>query len=662
MDRERPTPPAPRPEPHTAVGILAGAALAAGVFVADLLLPLGHVAWLAYGALVLGSLWSSHRHAPALAAGASTFLILLGFALAPPGGPLPGALLRRGLGIAVLWVMAILCHLRKRAERPVEARARQQALAAELGRQALGALDQEALMAEALKGLAAVLEAEYCAVLELLPDGRGMLLRAGVGWKEGSVGRVIVGTGSDSQAGFTLLSDAPVIVRDLRRETRFTGPSLLREHGVVGGVSVIIPGRARPFGVLGVHSRRRRAFSPEGAVFLRTVANVLGLAIEGARAGAALRESEERHRSLTETAADAILIIDGASTIVSANPAATRLFGYALGELVGRDLTLLMPEELREPHRAGLRRYLAMGERRIPWTAVEFPALHRDGRRIPVEISYAELTGGDRRLFVGILRDLTERKQGAEAQTRIQTLLFENEKLAALGQLLAGVAREINNPLATILAQVDLLHLLRAQGKAAVPLERLEPIAEAVDRCARVVRDFLAAAPEPPLEPRPVAIGPILAQTHRLLVSSLRENGASVTLDLPEGLPPVLGDPQQLRQVMFNLLFNALHAAIQGPLPRGITVAARWDPGRDWLIVSFTDTGPGIPQEVQRRLFDPFFTCGPAEPGTAFGLSLCGRIVRAHGGSIQVESERGRGATFRVELPIHAAPALLAAG
>ncbi|HEV8662950.1 MAG TPA: GAF domain-containing protein [Candidatus Methylomirabilis sp.] len=172
----------------------------------------------------------------------------------------------------------------RRAEHARQARVRQQAGVAALGLRALEGGDLPPLMDEAVRLVARSLEVEYCKVLELLPQGDSLLLRAGVGWKEGSVGQATVGAGADSQAGYTLLAGKPVIVEDLRTETRFSGPPLLRDHGVISGLSVIINGGDRPFGVMGGHTAARRVFTEDDTHFLQAVANVLAGAIVRRRA------------------------------------------------------------------------------------------------------------------------------------------------------------------------------------------------------------------------------------------------------------------------------------------------------------------------------------------------------------------------------------------
>ena len=186
---------------------------------------------------------------------------------------------------------------RKRAQEEMETRARQQAAVAELGRRALTEPDLSALMDEAVEVVAHTLGVEYCKILKLLPEGDDLLLCAGVGWDEGLVGRAKVSAGLDSQAGYTLFTDGPVVVEDLNTESRFSGPPLLREHGVVSGMSTIIRGHEGPFGELGAHTRSRRSFTEDDVNFLRTVANVLAETIGWRKAEEKLREVREAERS-----------------------------------------------------------------------------------------------------------------------------------------------------------------------------------------------------------------------------------------------------------------------------------------------------------------------------------------------------------------------------
>jgi PAS domain S-box-containing protein len=187
---------------------------------------------------------------------------------------------------------------RKAVETDLATRARQQAAVAELGRRALAELEFSVVLEAAVESLASTLDVQFVKVLELPPDGGPLRLRAGLGWRDGLVGHLTVGSGVDSQAGFTLASEVPVVVEDLARETRFTAPPLLRQHGVVSGMSVIIGAGDRPWGVLGAHSPCRRRFSADDVNFLQATANVVAAVIGRVEVDTALHAAHDRERSL----------------------------------------------------------------------------------------------------------------------------------------------------------------------------------------------------------------------------------------------------------------------------------------------------------------------------------------------------------------------------
>jgi len=190
---------------------------------------------------------------------------------------------------------------RKLAEERARQQAEQQAVVADLGRAALAGTSLQNLMDDLVERVAPTLGVEFCKVLELLPDGEALLLRSGVGWKRGLVGTATVGAGHDSQAGFILTADETVVVEDLRSETRFSGPALLIDHGVVSGMSVVIRGRDRPFGVIGVHTSTHRAFTDAEAHFLEGLANTLADVIQRIRVEEELRRrSDELARTNAE--------------------------------------------------------------------------------------------------------------------------------------------------------------------------------------------------------------------------------------------------------------------------------------------------------------------------------------------------------------------------
>jgi signal transduction histidine kinase len=220
---------------------------------------------------------------------------------------------------AVANLMALAVE-RDRVERTLRQRNLQQAAVALLGQHALTGPHMDDLFAAAVRDVAATMEVEFCKVMQLDPDGRTLLLRAGVGWEAGLVGSARVSSGMNSQAGFTLNSQGPVLVTDLRSETRFDPSGLLHDHGVVSGMSVLVRGRSRPFGILGVHSRNARTFNQDDVNFLQAVANLLATAIERHAAEGELR----RHRDDLEG------LVDQRTALLAAANRELEAFSYTI--------------------------------------------------------------------------------------------------------------------------------------------------------------------------------------------------------------------------------------------------------------------------------------------------------------------------------------------
>src|SRR5438876_991993 len=224
-----------------------------------------------------------------------------------------------------------------RTEEQLRATARQQEAVAHLGQQALAGTPVADLEQAAVAVVARILDVEFASVLEFRPESRTLLLRAGVGWSEGSVGRAVVPADADSHAGYVLRSSGAVVVEDLASDTRFGSAPLLAQHGVASSLSVVVHGKERPFGVLGVHTARRREFTIHDTHFLQAVANVLATTVDRARTEAALRQSEEHFRSLIENASDIVTIVGENGVFRYASPSVERVLGYKPGDLLERN-------------------------------------------------------------------------------------------------------------------------------------------------------------------------------------------------------------------------------------------------------------------------------------------------------------------------------------
>jgi nitrogen fixation negative regulator NifL len=373
---------------------------------------------------------------------------------------------------------------------------------------------------------------------------------------------------------------------------------------------------------------------------------------EQRRAEENLQDLYRLFRSLLENALDIITVIDGDGTIRYESPSVERVLGYVPGELVGRSAFDFVPEE--DAQKIAERIERAKG---TPGSiaSLEFRFRHKDG-----SWRVLEGVGKDMRddpVVAGIVvnsRDITERKRVEEELQEQREARYQNEKLADMGSLLAGVAHELNNPLAVVMGYSSLLHKALEDGPRA---RWTEKISKAADRCVRIVRNFLALARQHPPERKEVRLNQVVEEAVELLAYPLRVDDVEVTLHLSPNLPVLWADPHQLHQVVINLITNAHQAMHGAPSPRRLTLTTAEDPAGGRVTLEVTDTGPGIPTEIQGRIFEPFFTTKPQGQGTGLGLSLCAGIVEGHGGTVRVESEAGRGAVFTVEIPVVVPPA-----
>src|SRR2546425_1430019 len=241
----------------------------------------------------------------------------------------------------------------------------------------------------------------------------------------------------------------------------------------------------------------------------------------------------------------------------------------------------------------------------------------------------------------------------AQIVTERTQRLLQSEKIATMGSLLAGVAHELNNPLAVVLGQS---HLLRETVQDPRTIVRAEKLKAAADRCVRIVRNFLALARQQAPERGDVPLNQVVRDAAELLAYELRTDNVEVSLCLAEDLPILWADGHQLHQVLVNILANAHHALRQGTARRQLSIATRSDHASQRVHLEITDPGPGIPAEIRAKIFEPFFTTKPAGQGTGLGLSLCRGIIEEHGGAISGASEAGRGPPFAITRPAGTRP------
>jgi PAS domain S-box-containing protein len=473
-------------------------------------------------------------------------------------------------------------------------------------------------------------------------------------WNRGA--RELYGWTSREAAGRSahelLRTEAPVPVDEMERIVREQG----RWEGQLGHT-------AKDGTRLLVDSRMVLVRDEHGAEF---VFETNRDATERARAERARRESEARLRAMVDTAVDAIVTIDERGIIETYNPAAERIFGYRAQEVVGKNVGILMPEPHRSRHDRYLARYLETGERHVIGVGRELTGRHKSGFAIPIDIAVAETWMGDRRIFTGIMRDITDRKRAEEERERMirseRAARTDAERAARLrDEFVATVSHELRTPLNAILGWTALLRsgkLDDATSKKAI---------EVVERNARVqaqvVEDLLdvsrIGSGKLRLEPRPVNLAAVVEHVVASHVPAAAAKGVAVEKHLEHGASSVHGDPGRLEQVVTNLLSNAIKFT---PAGGRVDVVQRRVGSRIEIVVR--DTGNGIDADFLPFVFDRFRQADASPTrqhrGLGLGLALVKFLVEQHGGEIRADSPgEGQGATFTVTLPLlakHPAP------
>lgn len=368
------------------------------------------------------------------------------------------------------------------------------------------------------------------------------------------------------------------------------------------------------------------------------------------REESALRYSEESHRLVFETAPDAVISIDAAGKILFANPATTRIFGHDPAELIGRPLTVLMPELLRKAHEKGFNRYLASGQRHINWQGTELTALRKNGQEFPVEISFGELSRDGQKVFTGFIRDISERKQAEEVLQLTQIELARVSRLTTMGELAASIAHEVNQPLTAVTNNSNAcLRLLAANSLKPQVLRRvLEEIVADGTRASAVIARIRGFIKNAPAEKNELDINEVIQEVLALAGRELYENRVRLERQLTQALPSVLADRVQLQQVLLNLIMNGIEAmATITDRTRFLLMQSRMDDSGDVLVV-VRDSGTGFTTEPH-FLFNPFFTTKAT--GMGLGLSISRSLVERHGGRLWAERNSPHGAAFCFTLP-----------
>ncbi len=537
---------------------------------------------------------------------------------------------------------------RQQDEETLRKQATQQAVIAELGQSTLTARDLDSLMNQIVMALSCTLELECCKILELLPEQNELLLKAGVGWQAGLVGRGTVSGDIDSQAGYTLLSSEPVIVNDLRTETRFNGPPLLHQHKIVSGMSVIIHAKNRPFGVLGVHSTKARTFSRDDINFLQAVANILSAAIEQKQAETALQKSEKRWATLAETAPVGIFLTDAKGNCDYINQCWSEIAGMTIAEASGRGWSNAIHPEDRE--RVFSEWYRAT-KNNLPF-ASEYRFIRPDGKvtwvygqEIAETTTDGKITG-----YINTLTDITERLKIEE----IQRALEQEKKMSELKlRFFSMASHEFRTPLSVITFATQVLENSEPEWLDQKKIRNINRIKDSAQKITQMLTDVLilarAEAEKLELKPTTINLEPFCQQIVEEIKNTRPENSAISFVNKGNRHDEVYLDAKLLHSILINLLSNAVKYS-----PQGEEIKFEVDLESEAVVFTIKDRGIGIPLSDQAHLFEAFHrgeNVGKID-GTGLGLAIVKRCVDLQGGTIDCDSYPKKGTTFIVSLPL----------
>lgn len=356
--------------------------------------------------------------------------------------------------------------------------------------------------------------------------------------------------------------------------------------------------------------------------------------------------------ALMNAAVDAIIIIDDHGDILRFNPAAEAMFGYSESELAGRNVNVLMPSPHKDRHDGYLKSYRHTREAAIIGIGREVEGLKRDGSTFPMFLSVGEIKREEGSRFVGIIHDLSEVRRSREQVRTLEEQLLHADRLVTLGELTAGIAHEINQPLTAIAAYADAGRNLIERG-ADVQVQDLqaicERIAEQSRRAAAVVQRLRKLVRSGTVSKARHDIDQIIKNILLLFEFELKRAKTELIYTPSKQVQELYVDEIHIQQIIVNLVKNSLDAIVQAGLQNG-RIEIRVDRDATDTLISVTDNGPGVDEEHRGRLFEPFFTTKAA--GVGLGLSICRNIAGAHGGNLRHAQPEEGGSRFTLSLPL----------
>ncbi|HJT80677.1 MAG TPA: PAS domain S-box protein, partial [Chthoniobacterales bacterium] len=417
-------------------------------------------------------------------------------------------------------------------------------------------------------------------------DGKSLLLRSGAGWRAGHVGVAHIEAGEVTPSGRALELNQPIVIADARNDARLRLPPFMKEHGVTSSAAVVIQGRGRrAFGGLSVHTMQTRAFNADDIHFLESISNILATAISRIQFEHELRDTAARLKGIVDTAVDGIITINERGIVETMNPAAERIFGYTTDDVIGKNVSMLMPEPYRSEHDGYLERYRRTGERRIIGIGREVRGRRKDGTEFPMDLAVSATNLGDRRIFTGLVRDITARKE------------LEREILQISDQEKRRLGSDLHDDLCQRLASIrffcDALRKQLPKMQSAEVLDRLDKIgadvSESIDRTRMLAR----------------GLAPVALETNGL-VSALEELSSSIATlfkikcSFRAKGKIAIQDPSAATH-LFRITQEAVNNALKHAQAKQITISLEKEGDKNVLMIA--DDGIGFSsQQAQRGL------------------------------------------------------------
>ena len=356
----------------------------------------------------------------------------------------------------------------------------------------------------------------------------------------------------------------------------------------------------------------------------------------------ALEEAASHYKAILETTVDAIITIDSQGIVQTFNSAAEKIFGYQAEEVIGNNVKMLMPAPYRSEHDSYIGRYLETGVPKIIGIGRQVTGLRKDGTEFPMDLAVSEVPLKDKRLFAGIIRDMTER-------ILLEEQLVQSTKLAAVGRLISGIAHEVNNPVSIIKLHIaNVMQNIESRKLPEDLIETLKIIQRQNNKVGQIISGLQAFSRQGSFSPEWINVNQTVHTALRLVENTLQNQDIVYQAELADSLPKVLLDPIRIEQVLLNLFNNAIEAMPGGGV---LAVSTTLETDRDWVVIRIRDTGTGIEEEHLSQLFDPFFTTKEVGEGTGLGLSVSYGLIQEHKGRIEVSSQPGKGTEFQIYLP-----------